>query len=301
MKILVSNWNNIYDDVIPKLVKNGYTLVRTPEEADFLLLWNEVGLSGRPLVEKAHKLGKKVITLQHGRYGSSRVYPPFNEHIISDKYLCWGEGDRNRLLAIGTNPDILEVVGSPILKYLKPRVAHEGKNIVFCPEHWGVEALENFIVTTELRKLKGVNIFSKLLEGEHDERFYQNPIISKRNSPGHIEKVMELLSKTDLVVSLLDGTFELIAESMDIPVILVDIWRPKTTAKDPRYIDYRRPTSPACLKIKDIKLLNKEIMYYLKHPEILREERKIVAIEDGGIDKGNPVENILKIINEMLL
>ena len=33
-----------------------------------------------------------------------------------------------------------------------------------------------------------------------------------------------------------------------------------------------------------------------EHPEILRQERKIVSIEDGGIDIENPIENIMKII-----
>lgn len=299
MKILLSTWNNIFDDVLPALIKRGHTFVATPEEADVLLMWNEVGLSGRPIIERAHKLGKKAVTLQHGRFGSSRVYPPFNEHIISDKYLCWGEGDRKRLLEIGTDPDKLEVVGSPIIQHLKPRVKHKGKNVIFCPEHWDTETVENLAISTELKKLRGAKVISKLLEGEHDPRFYQNPIVSKRNAPGHLDKVMEVLSTADLVVSLIDGTFELLAEALDIPVVLMDMWTPKIGAGDPRYLEYKRPCSGAVHKVKELKDLNGIIIQDLKHPEHLREERKRVAIEDGGINITNPTDRIISIVESL--
>ena len=71
----------------------------------------------------------------------------------------------------------------------------------------------------------------------------------------------------------MDGTFELMAQSLDIPVVLADIWVPKDCGGDKRYRGYNRIYSDATHKVK-FNEINDAIMNAIKHPEYLREERK---------------------------
>jgi hypothetical protein len=86
------------------------------------------------------------------------------------------------------------------------------------------------------------------------------------------------------------------AEILDIPVVLADIWQPKACGKDEKYKTYKRIYSDACHKVKDITKLDKEIKYCLDHPDYLREARKQISIDDGGINIKDPVGEIVKVI-----
>lgn len=306
MKILLFDWNNVLHDVAIELTKRGHTLLehdgkqKTWKSADVIVVWNEVAIGGwRDWIIEARKLGKKVILVQHGRRGTSRIYPPFNETLQSNVVCVWSENDRRRLQECGTPPDRIIVTGTPIFKHLKPRLPHKGFNVVFSPEHWDRDVVENMIVMGQLKKLKGANVTSKLLLGEHNPAEYVNPVVSDRKAPGHLEKCAEVLQSADLVVAISESTFELMAEMLDIPVIIADIWIPKACDGDDRYKEYHREYSDACTRVKDMNKLNDTILYHLKHPEVLRDERKRISIADGGIDIENPVEEIIKVIESL--
>jgi len=303
--ILIWNFNNVMTDVIEGLKKRGYNVLipdgkdETYKKADTMILWNETELAGwKEWIRKARKDGKKTILIQHGRRGTSRIYPPFNEKLESDIISVWSKNDKKRLMSVGVPEERIHITGTTVFSQLKPRVSHKGFNVVFSPEHWGGgEVIENLIVKSELEKLKGVNVITKLLTNEHNPALYNNPVFSHRNQPDHLEICADLLSKTDLVVAISESTFELMAQILDIPVVIADIWMPKACDGDERYKDYHREYSNACTMVKDMKKLNKEIKHQLKHPEILRKERKQIAIDDGGTDIENPLEEIIKIIN----
>jgi hypothetical protein len=302
MKILIFDWNSVLTDVEVELRKRGFDVLpmdgdkKTFAKADVVVLWNETELGGwKSVVDEAHKQGKKVILVQHGRRGTSRIYPPFNEQLNSDVVCVWGENDRKRLISCGVPPERIHVTGTTIWNHRKPRVAHEGVNIVFSPEHWDIDVTENFIVASELKKLKGVNVITKILEGQQDPSNYQNPVSSNRNSPDHLGIVMDVLSKADLVVAISESTFELIAESMNIPVVIADCWIPKACDGDDRYKTYKREYSNACTMAK-LNDLNKVIMKELKNPNRLENERRKIAVLDGGIDIKDSVNEIIKLI-----
>jgi len=301
MKILIAHWNNILVDVEKALWQRGHTVLNSNKflpETDILILWNEMESSGRPFIRKAHKLGKKVVLVQHGKGGTIRYYPPFHEKLLSDKICVWGEGEKRRMIKTGTPAEKIEVVGCPLLKHLKPRVEHNGTNILFCPAHWcSGEIDENLIVAGELRKL-GINIITKVLKGEHEPSWYDNPIISDRRELGHLDTLMDTISKADLVVSIAEGTLEGLAEVLDIPVVLADIWIPKSCAGDDRYLKYKKEATNACKKT-NLDNLNKVILQQLKSPDELKEERKKTALEDMGVGIKNPVENIIKVIENI--
>jgi hypothetical protein len=277
MKLFYRNHNQILTDIAKE-----FEIVEDMNEADIVILWNEVLPETKALIQKAKDLGKKVIALQHGRRGSSRYFPPFNEQIVSDKLCVWGPLDKERLVAVGHDKNKIEVVGTTVFSHLKGRVPHKGINIVFSPDHWNREIPENINVRNELRKLKGVNIITKIID-EQEPLFYDNPVRSDRKKPDHLDVCAEVLSKADLVVSVAEGTFELLAQSMDIPVITVEDWEPKEFGGDPRYKTYWRHISPAAKRTK-LKNLLKNIKQQLSNPDELKEDRKKMCIQEGGIN-----------------
>jgi hypothetical protein len=262
----------------------GLDEVKRIEDCDVVLLWNDVNIDERAVINLARVYKKKTAVLQHGRKGSSRYFPPFNEEIKADKLLVWGDHDKRALIEAGRDPSRLGVVGSPILDGLPNRRPHEGINIVFCPEHWDTEVEENSWVKKELRKLryknKEVKITTKLIEG-HDPKNYDNPVVSNRNSPDHLAICHSVLETADVVVGVSESTFELMAQAMDIPVVIMSEWIPKPFGGDGRYLTYRRIISPGS-KQTDVKNLNKTILEQLANPGELSEERKRVVGGEGG-------------------
>lgn len=277
MKVFIpSEHNSIFQGI-----KRELSVVDKIEECDWVLLWNDVTSEEVAILNYSHTLGKKAAVLQHGRKGSSKYYPPFSVPIRADKLLVWGDFDKRRLVAAGQNPKKIEVVGTDVLKNLPERRPHEGTNIVFCPEHWDRPVDENTRIRDELRKLDGVNILTKIIES-HNIKDFDNPVKTNRNSPDHLRVCKEVLSTADLVVGVSESTFELIAQTMDIPVVIMEEWEPKAFGGDERYTQYERIISTAS-KRTTLSNLNETIKGQLANPGELREERNKVAFDEGGI------------------
>ncbi len=276
MKVLFINHNNILSDIIPH-----FTSTLDIKEADRVVVWTDVTSYERGVLAIAKQRGVPTITVQHGRSGTSRYYPPFNEEITADKLLVFGEADKKALLNAGHPEKKIKVVGTTLFDHLKERKPHEGINIVFSPDHWDTEVEENKLIAKELNKIKGVNIITKLVE-INDPKLYKNPVISHRDSANHLAICAEVLSKADIVVSLAEGTFELLAQALDIPVVVMNEWKPKAFGGDERYKQgYRRIISSGS-KQSTLKNLRKTIQDQLKNPGELREERKKAIVDEGG-------------------
>lgn len=251
------------------------------DEADTLIVWNDVYPLERTLIDYARKKGKKTYVMQHGRRGSSRYYPPFNEQIYADKMLVWGGGDLESLVRAGHPKEKIKIVGSPLLTKIKPKVEHKGINIVFSPEHWDRPLKENIAVRDELRKLKNVKIITKLIDSPSHKEEYDNPIKTKVSDEDHIETCINVLKRADLVVGISESTFELLAQAMDIPVVIMEEWEPKAFGGDMRYVNYRRVITRASKRAKMNNLLE-VIKDQLKNPDELKLERQIVVEVEGG-------------------
>lgn len=300
MKIALYSWNSCLNDVVKRIKKEKkHVLLKDYFDADKMVAWNESAHNGwKKRIDYMHERGKEVLLYQQGVYGADWVRPPFNRPIISDKVMVWGTGDKKRLLSYGVPEEKIVITGSPIIQYLQPRVEHSGKNVIYALEHWDWgDVIENNIVATELRKLKGATVYTKGLETENNTFVFENPIVSKRDASNHMEIVAETLAKADLVVAISESTFALLAEILDIPVVIPDVWIPKPRGGDRRYLQFEKNCSNAVTVCK-LEELNKTIMYQLEHPEILREERRIAAIENGGLGIEDPVENIINVIEQ---
>ena len=280
MKIFLIDHNQVLGDI-----KKEFEITNKIEDADAVILWNDVLPFERSIINLARSLGKKTFVIQHGRWGSSRYFPPFNEKIQVDKLLVWGDFDKRALIEAGQDSKKIEVIGTTIFSRLKPRIKHKGINIVYFPEHWDRPVEENIQVRNELRKLKGVNIITKLIDSpSHDPKHFDNVIYSNRDDDNHIDICASVLSTADIVVGVSESTFGLLAQSLDIPVVIMEEWEPKAFGGDMRYVEgYKRNISPAA-KRATMKTLLETIKQQLKNPEELKEERKQVCVDEGGIN-----------------
>lgn len=314
LKILSFDFNNILHDVEVELIKRGHEILphymkngelNSWKQADVIVVWQETELGGwKDMIKTWQKAGKRVVLMQHGRRGTSRIFPPFNEELVSDQLCVWGENDVTRMVSCGVPREKIHVTGTPVTKHVKSRIPHDGINIVFSPEHWDVDVSENLMVRNALRKFvksrwpwqKKVNITTKILEGEHSPHNYDNPVSSNRQKEGHLEIAVDVLRTADAVVAISESTFELLAEIMDIPVIIADIWVPKACAGDPRYKTYQREYSPGCERVKDLNKLGEVVMKHIRNPQLLRAERAAIATLDGGAYIEDPVSKIIDVI-----
>jgi len=277
MKIFCLDHNQIL-----KEIKKHFEVVTDITKADRVILWNDINAVERGIINYARRLKIPVVVMQHGRRGTSRYYPPFSEPITADKLLVWGEADKQALIDAGQDSNKIKVTGTTVFSELKGRLPHKGVNVVFSPEHWDSPLEENKLVRKKLRQLKGVNIITKLIDSpSHDNLSWDNPIISNRGAEDHLSICADVLSTADLVVGISESTFELMAQYLDIPVVIMDTWYPKPFMGMNQYIAYRRIVSRAS-KTTDVNNLVKTIQQQLKNPDELKQERAEVVIEEGG-------------------
>lgn len=298
MKLALYNFNCVLDEVVDE-IKKRHTLLSGYKEADRLVVWCEIESKGwLERIKYAQKRGRKVILYQHGIWGMDNVKPPFNEKLVSDVICLWGEGEKQRYISYGVPEEKIRVTGCPIIPRLKPRVPHEGKNVLFALEHWDYgDVVENNIVAAELRKLKGVKVITKGLQKENHTEIFENPVESNRFEGNHLDIVAEVLSTTDIVVAISESTLAFLAECLDIPVIIADIWTPKPRGGDDRYLQFKGEFSEGVTKV-GLDNLNKEILWQLKNPNLKKSERERATNLNGGKNIKDPVGNLCKIIEE---
>ncbi len=287
MKIYLGNHNGVLTDI-----KEHFELVESIDEAEAVVLWQDVLGMSRSIVRLAHSQGKKVIIVQHGRHSTIDYCSPANYEFISDKLCVWGQQDVDRLLDNGFDKDKIVLTGTTIFSHLKSRRKHKGINIVFVLAHQDCEIEENKTVAEVLREIKGINIVTKGIE-VHNQKGFDNYISSNRDMENHLDICADVLKDTDIVVAIKDDTFSLLAYSLDIPVIIPKVWMNRTMLGKESQETY----TDAC-ELVDLQDLEKAIRRTLKNPDKLKEQRRRVAIEEGGVHITNPLKNIIDVIQK---
>jgi hypothetical protein len=291
VKVLFLDHNRVLADIMPH-----FETTNQINDAERVVVWSDVTWNERMIVEAAQRKGIPTITVQHGRRGTSRYYPPFNERIKSDVLLVWGEADREALVSAGQDTNKIKVTGTTLFSHLKGRIPHKKKVVVFSPDHWDKELEENLNVAKELNKLRGVKTITKLVDG-NEPSLYKNPVVSHRDSPEHMEIVANTLADADIVVSVADGTFEMLAMSLDIPVVTVTDWEPKAFGGDQRYAQgYRRIVSDGTTPT-NLGNLKDTVIRELENPARLWRQRLTTIERDGGF-RLNAKQNIINAITE---
>lgn len=289
MKVYFSDHNNVMAGLEEYFEEVDFN------EAEKVVLWQDVIGIGRGLAKLAHLQGKPVIQVLHGRRGYTQYGYPWKKEMISDKICVWGKTDLETLTRFGIPPEKIVITGTTVFSHLKPRVKHKGTNIVFSADHWDHDILENDDVIKVLRGMKGVNIIHKIME-VHDIKKYDNPVFSNRDRPNHLDICADVLSKADLLVAISEGTFELMAQILNIPVVIANIFAPRPSLADMKYLQWRLPFSQAVKKEPDLKKLALVIRQQLKNPDELREQRRSAALNDAGIEIKDPLQRMVEVI-----
>ena len=130
IKIYLQDYNNVMSSI---KTREEFEIVDDARDCDCIVLWQDVRayLQELCVINKIY-MHKPVVVVQHGRAASNDYLPPNNFPMIADKFCCWGERDRQRLIRAGYG-DRAVVTGSPLTRFLKPKKEHNGKNIVYQP------------------------------------------------------------------------------------------------------------------------------------------------------------------------
>lgn len=297
MKISTTNFNQVLNELEAEIERRG-DKVELWENADTVVLWQDVIGTARDVALAAKGRGKRVLTYEHGLLSINDYLPPLNRPMVSDLYLTWGEMTKKWMVEKAHVPaEKIVVTGTTLFSRLGPKLPHEGKRVLFAPRHWDGPLAENYQVSDILKRYDKAYVYSKLVQGEHDPEAFPNPIITYRHNSDHIGNCYEALKDADVVVGIGEGTFASLAYWMDIPYISVDNWgQNNLLGKTYDRAEFNSQLSLACRLIPPEELLD-AIDYELSHPESLREFRKrfVEVYLDGG-DPQKALEKQLAVV-----
>jgi hypothetical protein len=132
----------------------------------------------------------------------------------------------------------------------------------------------------------------------HDKSLYTgSQVLTNVVSPTHIADCVKLLANTDVVVGMVESTFQMLAMAMDIPVVICEEWKFKLYAgRDYSNCDHIKTDAVTYCETKD---LRKVVEQELSNPERLKEERKKIVLRELG-NEPDPDKNIIKTIKELI-
>lgn len=133
----------------------------------------------------------------------------------------------------------------------------------------------------------------------HDKSLYLGSVCETNvMSPTHIEGCIKLLTNTDVVVGMVESTFQMLAMAMGIPVVICKEWEFKFYAgKDVSNIDHIKTNA---VTYCDIGNLREAVEGELANPERLVKERKEVVLREFGDITSDPNSKIIKVIKDLI-
>lgn len=296
MKIAIANFN----DIVPNLKEHfevsyikDYDSVEEAKKdgVSAVIIWNDILTEFKILCKAFQEVNIPVIVLQHGRFAASD-YALVGHKPYGDYFLVWGKFDYELAVNGGWSRDKVRIVGCPLFESkIERNFMRDKKNVLFAPMHangryskWDED--EAHLIYDTLRSIKGIDITVKLLAEDHEDSYYNdsNIVYSDRDTEEHINIVYQTLSKADCLVTQYDGTLELLAYSIDLPVV-------KTRN---RYLTFSDATNE--VSILDLK---PAIEYSLDNPEYLHDERKLAVKRDGDSHSAKPSLNIAEFIKDL--
>jgi hypothetical protein len=133
----------------------------------------------------------------------------------------------------------------------------------------------------------------------HDKNLYLGSVcLTNVGSNAHIEGCVKLLQQADVVVGMVESTFQLLAMAMDIPVVISKEWEFKIYGgKDYSKCDHIRTDAVVYSDTKD---LRKVIEGELANPARKAEKRKNIVLRELGDITTDSDQNILNVIKELM-
>jgi hypothetical protein len=277
---------------------------------------------------------KPVVVVQHGRAATNDYLPPNKFPMLADKYCCWGVRDKDRLdragygdRAVITGSPLVKylepiekhdgknIVFTPIitsheepdniitywkLKSLELKKAGEviKKNYDKLRDAWHsweieeTSATENSIPYHVLNK--NWRLIAKITS-IHDKKLYLGDVVPTiQINKTHINDCIHLLSLTDCVVGLEEGTFQLLAMAMGVPCVMVDGFKYREYGN----IDYSSVEMVKTDSASRVGLdgLEEAIDKQLANPEQLKSQMEQVVKDELWDGKTDPIENIINVV-----
>jgi hypothetical protein len=282
-------------------------------------------------------LHKPVVVVQHGRGATNDYLPPNKFPLLADKICCWGMKDYERLERAGyadkavitgsplvsfikpkETHDGKNIVFVPIitnheepdniLAYWKLKQIELSKssnkirkNYDKLRNYWNAWEVEPTSATEGSIPYYNFNREWRLIAkitGIHDKRLYIGDVISTiQVNKSHIADCINLLSVSDCVVGIEEGTFQLLAMAMGIPCVMVDGFKYRNYGG----IDYSSVEMAKTNSVRRVELseLEKTIDEELANPDALKEEREKIVLEELWDGKTDPITNIINVVKEI--
>lgn len=280
---------------------------------------------------------KPVVVVQHGRAATNDYLPPNKFPMTATRFCCWGVKDYERLNRAGyadraviTGSPLVDflqpriehdgknIVFCPvitqheepenIMAYWTLKRIEMGKALGkvarfrdSLKEEWNAWVVEKSSATEGSIPYYNWNkewrLIAKITD-IHDKRLYFGDVVlSSPANKTHLNDIVRLLEMTDCVVGIEEGTFQLLAMAMGIPVVMVDGFKYKEYGG----VDY---STVEMVKTDAVTRVNPEMLEeaidgVLSDPDCLKEQRDRVVKDELWDGKTNPVDNILNVISEV--
>lgn len=283
-------------------------------------------------------LHKPLVVIQHGAGGTRDYEHPENFPFMSDKFCCWGQADYERLVRQGNGDKAVitgstlinqmkplekhedkNIVFCPIVaeheepanlivfyELKKMELDHSQKNIIKYKEtlqnSWRAEIFnkenfqETFIPYYDINR--NFRLISKLTP-IHDKNLYLGSVCETSvMSPTHIEGCVKLLINADVVVGMVESTFQMLAMAMGIPVVICKEWEFKMYGgKDYTNCDHIKTNAVTYCNLGDLRSV---VEGELANPERLVKERKEVVLREFGDVNSDPDKKIIETIKSLI-
>ena len=283
-------------------------------------------------------LHKPLVVVQHGAGGTRDYEHPENFPFMSDKFCCWGQADYERLVRQGNGDKAVitgstlinqmkprekhedkNIVFCPIVaeheepanlmvfyELKKIELDYSQTNIIKHKEalqnDWKAEIFnkenyqETFIPYYDINK--NFRVISKLTP-IHDKNLYLGSVCETSVvSSTHIEGCVKLLTNADVVVGMVESTFQMLAMAMGIPVVICKEWEFKMYGgKDYTNCDHIKTNAVTYCNLGDLRTV---VEGELANPERLAKERKEVVLREFGDVNSNPNKKIIETIRSLI-
>ena len=280
---------------------------------------------------------KPVIVVQHGRGATRDYLAPNSFPLQADVFCCWGAADKERMERAGYgNKTVVtgspirnsliplqphegkNIVFCPVIssheepenietffKLKQIELKKASTKLITCKDKlktawqsWNVDPNSVTDGSVPFHVLnKDWRLISKLT-GIHDKKLYfGDAVTTQQANVQHLNDVIKLLSHTDVVVALEEGTLPLIAMAMDIPVVMVEGFKYKEYGgRDYSSVELIHTDAAAWTEIDKLEeVIDRE----LSEPSRLASKRRAVVLNEFGEMYGNPIGKIKDVIKRM--
>jgi len=282
-------------------------------------------------------LHKPVVIVQHGRAATNDYLKPNQFPMQADKFCCWGVKDYERLERAGykgkaviTGSPLVSFIkpkekhdGKNVI-FVPVVTSHEEPDNIIT--YWHLKGLELKKASEKIKqcydKLRtGWHAWNvqetSATEGSipyynfnrdwrliakitsiHDKRLYLGDVISTLQiNKTHLADCAELLTVSDCIVGMEEGTFQLLAMAMDIPIVMVDGFKYREYGG----IDYSSVEMVKTKGVRRVELseVEKVIDEELANPDSLKTEREKVVKDELWDGETDPITNIINVVKEI--